>query len=213
MSSKVVNKQKRFHPKKIKVSKKFKTAVRREIKSTISRTAEKKYHRLAVAGSGYDYGGVVVSLSDVPAGTTDLTRVGDSLSIRSIRVMGKILSADTTNTYRIIVFQWLDDQTPTPANVLSSVYVGTVNGVNSPYYHDQRKKFRVLWDKRFNVDNVSHAQQLFDTKHLFPSTKKISFNAGGTTGNAKIYMLLISDSGAAPHPTLDFVSQLSYNDL
>lgn len=178
----------------------------------LTKRLEKKYHLQAGAGVNYDYNGNIVSLSSVAQGDTDTTRDGDSLYIRSIRLMGDITVADSTNLYRVIVFQWLDDTTPVASDVLSSTYLGTANACNASYHHDQRKKFRIMFDKRYVLDSTDNTRLLIDTKQLRPFVRKIQYTAATTTGTNKIWGLFVSDSSAVSHPSLNYVSKMNFND-
>lgn len=178
----------------------------------ISSRAEKKYYDRALTGQAYDWAGSIVSLTNIPQGDTDVTRDGDQVYLRSIRMSGDIVIGDTTNVARLIIFQWYQDATPAYTDVLSSVYQGTVNAVNSPYHHDGRRQFRVLYDKRFVMDS-DDGIVLFDTGYLRPAKRKINFNAGGTDGENEIFMLALSDSGAVSHPSFNFVCRTTFNDM
>lgn len=197
-----------------KAPRKTRTRVMRSIaRKEISRLAEKKYWLTADDSATPSYTGSMVDLSAVPQGDNDSSRDGDSLAIRSTRMKGHIIAADTTNVVRLILFHWLDDSTPTISNVLSGNYTsGSVNVVDAPYTHDQRRKIRVLWDRTFNLHS-GQDQVVFDTRYLKPKQKKIAYTAAGTTGYNKIWMLMVSDSAAVAHPSVAYVNRLTFNDM
>lgn len=177
----------------------------------ISRRAEKKYYLHSNGSSSISDTGYIWPLSDVPQGDTDQTRNGDSLYLRTVRILGDVRAGDTTNACRVIVFQWLDDSTPTVASVLQTT--SGVTAVFSPYLHDQRKKFRIMYDKMFVVAANGNDAKVFDTKYLRPPIKKVAFTAATTTGSNKIFLLLISDSTAVTHPALTHYSKVTYDDM
>lgn len=201
----------RFRGKKA-LTKRQALAVRSIATRSINARAEKKYYDRSLSGTTYDWSGSIVSLTNIAQGSTDVTRDGDSIYLRSCRVVGDITAGDTTNMFRVIIFQWFDDTTPVYTDILSSVYQGTVNCVNSPYHHDQRKHFNVMYDKRYLLDS-SDPNVMFDTKYMRPAKRKVHFSAGGTTGSNELFILFMSDSGAATHPSVNFVARTTFNDM
>lgn len=187
-------------------------AVKTLISKQISKRAEKKYFNGSYSLSSYDHNGTIRELTPIPQGDTDVTRDGDSLYLRSMRVNGELVLGDTTNIVRVIVFQWLETDTPVPANILSSTYVGTSNAPLAPYHHDSRRLFRILYDRKF-VLNANRPNALYDTGYLRIPKRKVSYIAGGTTGSNKLWVLLISDSGAVVHPTISVLSRATFNDM
>lgn len=186
-------------------------AVKAIANKAISRHAEKKYHNDDNIASSISDTGYTWPLTDVPAGTLDYQRAGDSLYMRSIRVRGQAIVADTTNAVRNIVYQWFDDTTPTIADILHTT--SGAASVFSPYVHDQRRKFRVLYDKTMILSANGNDAKLYDTGYLRPKAKKIAFSTGGTTGSNKIYLLQVSDSTVASHPAVTHYSRLTFNDM
>lgn len=181
-------------------------AVRREIESY----AEKMYFpapsNLSVSSTPN-----VVSLSDVAQGDADTNRDGDQLSLTSIEFRGYIATGDTTNVLRFIIFQWYPNDSFYPPTA-SDILLTAASGFISPYSHDGRFQFKILYDRSFSM---STNWQPYLTFHKYVTKgfrRKIQYNAGGTTGVNKIYLLLVSDSSAAPHPTISYYSKLNYRD-
>lgn len=191
-----------------------KAQVQALVAKAISARAEKKYFLDNQTAQSMTYSGAVYDLSEVPQGDDDVSRDGDSLYIRSVRVLGRMANAGgAVNHIRVIVFQWRDDSTPTASSVLIPGYLGTVLAPLSLYTHDQRRKYNVMYDKKFTLDTSGKSTVLFDTGYLFPTTKKISFTSGTTTGNDKLWLLVVSDTASATYPALNYVSRLTFNDM
>lgn len=188
-------------------------ATKKLINSQLSRRLEKKYFLTAESATNMTYAGAVSDLSLIAQGDTDISRDGDSLYMRSCRIVGTMHNAGgDANHVRVILFQWHDDSTPTPSNVLIAGYLSTVNSVNSLYHHDQRKKYSVLWDKKIRLDPSGPTSAFFDSGYKFPKVKKISYTAGTTVGNNKLWLLIVSDTASATYPTVNYVAKLTYND-
>lgn len=177
--------------------------------------AEKKYFTTEslTAYTTIDFNGSITNISAVPQGDTDLSRDGDELYIRSMTVKFNWIVGDATNLVRTIVFQWLNNSTPTVSGTTGVLNaVGLVGSPLEPYIHDQRSYFRILYDKTFQL-TTNHSQQMgtaYITK--FPR-KKISYSASGTTiVNGGLWLIFLSDSGAANHPSVIYKAKLNFID-
>jgi len=99
---------------------------RKEVKSIVVRNinsrSETKYWDQTNSGST-DYAGQIGLVNDIPQGTTDSTRIGDELYMKSINLTYNVsvATADVTNVMRVILFQWFDDSTATDASILAGV--------------------------------------------------------------------------------------------
>lgn len=191
------------------------SAVKSVVSREISRRAEKKYHLDSETGTNITSAGAVYDLSAVAQGDTDTTRDGDSLYVRSVRVKGFVTNKGGAPSHtRVILFQWFDDSTPTASNVLIAGYLSTALAPVSLYHHDQRKKYNVLYDRLINSDyNGGSEAPLFDTGYKMPKRKKISYTSAATTGNAKLWLLIVNDIGTATYPTISYVSRMTFNDM
>lgn len=182
-----------------------------QVKKLISSGRENKYLDVLLATSEL-YGGAVYSLSNVPQGDTDTTRDGDQLVQRAIRIKGNSIVADSTNIARLIVFRWKNESTPVVGDILSATYVGTSRAPFSPYHHDGRTNFTVLYDKNFATDTYN-IQRTFDTGWINLRNKKQYFTAGSATAQKNgIFCLIITDSAAVSNPFLNLVSRLTFQD-
>lgn len=203
-------KYKRKYP-KFKPSKTF-TA---KVKKVMNLQLEKKHFTVSSGGfQTVSDTGTVTSISNVTQADTDTGRDGDQLYIRSLELQWQCDVIDTYNTMRIIIFQWYqNDSTSTPAvgDILQTL--SNSSGVISPYNHDQRFNYRILYDKvvtltQGNTD-ASYVYKSMITK--FPK-RKMQFNAADTTGTNKLYILKISDSSATSHPQVRNITKLNFSD-
>ena len=179
-------------------------AIQSLINKNINKRAEKKHFLTYNTGYTVDYAGTIQSLSDIGQGDTDTTRDGDSFYLRSLRVKGSVLIADSTNAVRLIVFQWhadSSDDTATVSDILSSSAIGTTVAPFSSYYHDKRRLYSILYDRTFNT-TTEMSQLLFDTGYLRPKVRKVNYVNATSVGVNKVFILAISDSAAALHPTV-----------
>lgn len=163
-----------------------------------------------------DYGGVIRKLTGVAQGGADYQRLGDQIQMKSLTIrFAPSNMADTFNILRCIIFKWTQDDnvtSPYPSTLLNST--GYTTAPLSAWVFDamRAKKFKVLYDKTFDLNqDLSVADKLPKVIHL-KIKNKINFFASTVNGTGHIYMLLISDSGLAPHPIINYVSQAFFTD-
>lgn len=175
---------------------------------------EKKYHDTSGAPTPSDSGQIAL-VSGIPAGDDNTNRSGNSVLVRSLYVKFRC-SVNTTNTennqnIRLILF--IDKQqngaAPTVSNILQTF--GGTNSIVSPLNLDMAPRFKVLYDKVFNLsklDNTGNAGSVF---------KKLYFHAKytGTGGSDvftnQIYHLLISDQ-PTNQPAITIYTRMGFYD-
>lgn len=161
------------------------------------------------------YNAAVSDISAVGVGTTDTTRIGDDLVLKSIRLKCQVFGADATNCIRIMVVQTRDRFT---ALVGGDVLRASISNNNTtqcplaPIYFDGRSRFKVLYDRTFSTSlngvnahsfNINISQKQLARKH-------IKYYAGsGTDKEGGIYVLYMSDSSAV-HPSFWFCGDLHF---
>jgi len=164
-----------------------------------------------LAATSVDYSGLIYSLSDVTQGDGDSNRTGDQITNTSLELRLQVVTGDTSNLLRIIVFRWLPSDSTAP--VVTSILQG-VSSTNAPLSALNRDNYRgrlfdVLMDKLFSLDTYNPTA-LISEKIRLNAQAKIAYTAAGTTGMGKLYILLVSDSAAAAHPTVQYDSRLNY---
>lgn len=187
-------------------------------RSVIRQQLETKYFDFDTTAS-ISYSGAIYQLTGMTQGSTDLERVGDKVSIKSLQIRGAVEIGDTTNIMRVIVFQFLSDSATTPAfaDVLQNFYLANTNAPLAPYAKDfAGYTTAILWDKTFNL-HANQPQLLFDcmltSKDFVKKARKnIQYQGGGQNGVGNLYLLAVSDSAAISHPGITFVSRFRYLD-
>lgn len=219
--------------KKTKWQKKDNTKVVTEktLRRDINKLAEKQYFP-AAGGSGNSFStnyvaGIVVApvrLSSVPQTTspsTDFSRKGDQLQIRSLEFnysifyVGATITGNTQPLLRMIIFQWnnLDTTPPTANDILLNDTIPD-EAMNSPYDHDRRYQFRILYDK---VSQFSSQGKRSDNKRVkiinFPK-RNLQFIAGGLNANNHLYYMVVANGGltASSPLTLTLTWKLNFSD-
>lgn len=187
------------------------------VKRLISNTQEKKHYLLTDAtGINQSTVATLTKLSTIAQGDTDTTRDGDRLTLKSLRFSATISNSDTYNRFRVILFRWNPDDSTAPVvgDILQNT-AGNLLDVLLPTHLDKASNFHVIHDRTYttagNAENAAIGiNKTFYGKRL--GSKTIQYNAGGTTGFRNVWMLTVSDSGAAAHPYIYYTSLLKFTD-
>ncbi len=169
---------------------------------------EYKFHDVTASGQA-DFNGSLATLNTIAQGTTDTTRVGDSLLMKNLTFRIRC-SAQITTWFRFIVFIDKQNQILTVADYLQQI--GSAFAVNSPKNHDKRFLSRVLLDKTYAIS--INGKQNYESNGFVKIDKHVQFQAGSTTiNNNEIKLLVISsDAPAANNPSFVMYYRISYID-
>jgi len=184
-----------------------------QLSKAISSSTEPKIFDLTMNIANVTYAGTIIDLCPVPQGVTEVTRIGDELLPKRLEIRMNFINADAYNMYRAIIFRWKQNDTvaPTVGGIIESSGPSTTQSVYVPLNVNTRSTFEVLYDKTFNTNAVSVANK-FVKINLKLAKKKIEYSFSSTAGQNKIYMLIISDSSTATHPTHIGYSRLIFTD-
>jgi hypothetical protein len=118
--------------------------------------------------------------------------------------------------FRLVCFQWHPNSgvnAPTVSAILQST---GATGPLSTYNHDEEssRQFTILYDKCYAMTLGTSTSQVVSNIRvpLKYAKKKVQFDAATDEGANKLYMCVISDSGAAPNPTIESYSRIIYTD-
>jgi len=170
------------------------------------------------------FGRVPASITDIPQGLTDLSRIGDSLRVKKLTwsVMVAYNQKNTTtdlasscSAMRLLIFAWkpfFADVAPTVAKVVT--YTGIASACHGPLVHDGKNQSTILVDQVVILDGFTKPQKLF--RGSMKLNHKIDFkNASTTNGSNGIYFTVMSDavaaSGTYPY-LLNFNFRVDYQD-
>lgn len=199
-------------------------ATKQFVKNAIAKDIETKYRDLSTAAQPYLVAlgnTTIINLCDIPqsaGNSTDITRIGDEITLKSIDMRCSMLvsAADVSNSVRMIIFQWLPNITmsglPLGSRVISDT---TVIPWLSNYVNDYQNQFIVLYDKIHTlVYPASNAQKNWRMRvPLRYAKKKLKYTGGSSTdGSNLIFVLLVSDSAAATHPSVFMQSRVHFDD-
>lgn len=201
-------------------AKRKRVATQAYVQNAINRTMEQKYH--IVAGSGdrsYD-SPTITHLTDISQGDTDVTREGDSVNLRRIRINIVAQNVDTTTNYgyRAILFKWKEDSVPTAVDIIGPT--GGALDTNSWYdnhNHDQRHAYSIIFDTgpivigHTNSGSIPQRLSMVVDKRL---RGKVYYTSGSTaSGRGALWLLQLSEvTNASQDINTEFNAVVDFSD-
>lgn len=181
---------------------------------------DKKTYFIEGTGSISDSG--VMNLFPMPAkGTGTSNREGDDIWVLSTEYRIRVSTPENDDCVRVIFVQWMEyiDSVVTFNNIAENLFVsGSTNYYMAPFNSQLATKYRVLYDRCFNID--ADNKRSFDVHKVFKNLpiKKLHFeNDDGSTGSyalskGMVICLMISNSAIAPHPAYEVSSKVNFYD-
>ncbi len=181
---------------------------------------EEKYLDVS-AGLSPDQNGTssVTSLAQMAQGVTLNTRVGNSIRVQRISILGRAsvnIAVTSFTLVRIIVFRDMEGQgtAPTMSDVLETL--GTSAAPRQPYDYLNRKRFSILSDWMYPLTNSGAGQGSVQEFSLdIPLNKHVLYRgttaAAASDGEGSIYIGCVSDE-TVNFPNVAFTSRIVYTD-
>lgn len=162
-----------------------------------------------------DASGTITKLNHPPQGINVSQRLGDAILLKRVRLRLNMIYGDNTNVLRCIVFRWTQDNSIAANVPIVTDVLQTLNA--TAFYnftHERANQVHIVYDKTIalsanGVPDKVLVQNFFGKKL---GKKTIDMDAAVTTGTDQLYLLLISDSVAAPHPTVGGFLRMEYTD-
>lgn len=183
----------------------------RKVMKVVKRTQEKKYHPFS-GTSQITNAGYLLDFTVIAQGNTDTTRVGDMIYLKSLQFGVEFVRADSTNTFRMVLFQWKPPSSnATNPPLMSDILLDTTYPWISPYNHDQRKNYKILLDRRITLDSDDGTRSYrFSITRGF--ARQVQYIGGTSVGNNNLYGYIVSDSSAASHPGIFWSGKVNFTD-
>lgn len=179
----------------------------------LKKRIEKKYHEIYL---GFNVTTMVriatatfFSLSDIPQGQNDTSRIGDKVWMNALWIKGEInflvpimaypnntapthwLANPTPFLVRIIIIQWFDNDQYNAPTINKFLQTSDPNNTNL-WDHDESAQYWVLHDKTYTWCQASHPAVPIDMI-IKPVKKKIDFMQGTAAGLNKIFLACLCD--------------------
>lgn len=211
------NKKRRYRPKGRGLNKKQKMQIERMISTPV----EKKYYDYPFNATQISLTPTIYNLTAMGPGTDKSSLIGEDWNIVNMSYRFQFSKADTTNYIRFIIFQWLTDSSTDAPNWNQIFEFHTASlpvdqkDIMSPYILDGATSglFKILVDQQFYLDEDNSKQSLtgFINKG-FRKTARTNTSLAASPGTNHIYLMMVSDSGTAFHPTVSGYTRLRYTD-
>lgn len=218
-------------------SKQITTSRNPSLKTPLGRAVQKVLRQL-VEAKAYPFGlattissaGTLQHVSGLAQDATNDGRVGLRVILKFVEFTysWQVNSADFFNQARFIVFVWKGDNQndpPTLASILDDRTSGSVPPTQYLYNWDERQKYRILYDNIQQLTASSYgvgpSAANFGVVNSITVTRKpvhcnigseAEYYQGSLTGTGQLYLLLVSDSTIASHPSLQLAGRLIYED-
>lgn len=187
----------------------------------IQKAVEYKHYD-AVTSGAVSTSGSLINLTSITLGDSDAgQRDGDKLTMSSIIMRGEVSAGDVPyNHLRVVFFNYDRAGSGGAAPALDDLFL-TASFPNQPhlwlYNKDQfamRKGLRIISDRIYktrsydgtNIQSVSFYRKIKKRMNL-------QFYAGTTTSAQSVWLMVVSDSNAIPHPTLSLTTRINYCDM
>jgi len=161
--------------------------------------------------------GTFHQVSAIPQGIGDGTRVGDEARIIDLTWHFTFTAGDPTNIWRFVVFQWnsilASGAFPTLPNIFFDS--SSVNILESCFNQDNIDGgvLHIIHDEKILLDTVAHPLRQSNWDKYTNLRKHLQYNAAGTGGSdSQVFIVMITDSSAAPHPFCTGQTMLRFND-
>lgn len=201
------------------LSRKQRIAVRQIITKEMEEEVEKKCYDTAWNGQPASLTPYLNDISDMGQGTGYDNRIGNTITVQSIQYRFVATIGDATNFMRLVLFQWKSDAqiAPTWDAIMQFQTAGVPIGIKdclSPYLvsNGVSTEFKIIKDIRFLLD-TDNPQQIIEGYIDKNFIKNVHYSDSSSFfGTNHLFMMLVSDSGAVSHPTLDGFIRLRYTD-
>lgn len=144
--------------------------------------------------------GTVSALNNPAQGNTDSTREGDVISNIGFSFDGTVEKTGTAinQSVSIMIIKWMPNNVPTLPNIVQTLT--TQQTAFSAKFYDNRKLFKVVWHRIFDLDQY-HPRQKF---HLFKRLKsKTNFlSASQTYSNNGYYLVTYTGNSNIDPPVV-----------
>ncbi len=150
------------------------------------------------------------AFTNIAQGDTNLTRDGNEILIKRVRLNFSMAAADTTNIIRLILFYWNNDTTP----AVEDLFIDGAGDVNSTLLNHNQNA-RILFDKRIALSSTgANNVVLFSYDKKYKKGVKVEYNSSTSTDvhRNSLHLMNVSDSGAATHPALAWRGTIEFND-
>lgn len=207
-------------PKKARITK---GTVRAIVKREINKNLERKYmHESIQTANVADISAYYsnTAILDCSKGTGENARIGETVSVKTLKMRYLLQLGDTTNIVRIMIVREYQSSVDAssviipliPQDVLEAS--GNIpDSLTSTYSINNGGRYQILYDKVHLLTN-DYRPEVYEILTI-PLNFKLHYNPDDSSTKPitnQIYLFAFSDSSSTSHPQLSFISQVDYVD-
>jgi len=190
--------------------------IRKVVKSEMRKEIEHKFFDRTSTGNA----GTTLATSNpfqgIARGTGPNGFIGSAIRVTSIEIYGQLIAADSPgNIMRMMIIQ---DKDVSGVPNTGTMFSDLVYPIYSPLNKDYSDQYRVLKDKLFlltndGVTSTGFLPKSFRYRISGKKLRQVKFtNSAGAYDGGSIWILFVSDSGAAANPTWIMNTRVNYTD-
>lgn len=185
-------------------------------KKAVTAAAETKFIDNAVNASTTSYTWSIGDITDPGSGSTDLTRTGSEITVRDVELRYGVYfnpnATAGTAAVRMVIVQSYEDNSASGFSPSRFFYsTGSVYSFQSPYNHDNRRLFKILYDDVIAI-STSGPARVERVVLVKPARKKVRFQNTTSSGDGHIHVCFVANVNSTPGPLVDYYSRVNYTD-
>ena len=183
-----------------------------------------EYKTLDYSGTGSavsSSGGIMAVTSGIQRGTSDSTRIGSSIALKSFLYRLQIEAGSAVPaSCRFILFRDLDDENNTVPTMAQLLDAGSGLGTLAPLNKGNSSRFQIIRDHRFQLtsnnpikilDKYVKFKNQPDSRGLPTVAVHAKWDASDELRDGHVFLAYLSDQ-AANYPTMSYNTRLSFID-
>lgn len=161
----------------------------------------------------------IFPISQPSIGSGDSNRVGDQISLVNMELRWRtgLPSAFTVSNgnqvIRMVMFQYYLDTSVGGLPLASTIFqtTGSAGAYLTPYNHDQRADFKILYDETVTLSTNGPDVQVRTVK-CYPGRKKVNFVGATTQAQNLVFIAYIADATVTGQALVDYYTRTNFYD-
>ncbi len=178
---------------------------------------EEKYLDTAVNQTP-DQNGALTCVTQLAQGTTMNTRVGNSIKVQNLEILGRIAVGSSVTTYsvvRVVILRDMEGQGTAPVGSDVFETLGTSAAPRQPLDWLNRKRFGILYDSLIALTPTSGGSSVKPFAFKMALDKHVLYRgttaAAASDGEGSIYVCTVSDEPTNT-PSVGLTCRITYTD-
>lgn len=163
---------------------------------------------IGATAAAVNWDGNLIHITNVAQGDANSARDGDSLKVK--RIVGRLWvdsNSAANAVVRVMLLRSIRGSGQTIANIFAEGYPGTALAPLSPKFYENRKQYKILWDRTVTLTDVDN-QLKFLRFNVGKLDHQTDYDTGTTNATANAYYLVYMsniDDVAANVPVINYI--------